>query len=185
MKKMRILLVASAIFAFVASAVAQKKNDITLSVHTGKHRQEIILPQVMGYNVYKADLHTHTIYSDGSVTAPWRVREAWSDGLDIIAITDHIEYRRIERNLIKYMGAYIKEEYRDLAKGVNTNLQGVAADERGILADLNISYEEAIESNEQYGMLIIRGVEITRNEGHYNAIFTTDNNKIYPPGLPS
>lgn len=184
MKKMRILLVASAIFAFAASAVAQKiKNEVTLPVHTSKHRQEIILPQVMGYNVYKADLHTHTIYSDGSVTAPWRVREAWHDGLDIIAITDHIEYRRIERNLIKYMGAYIKEEYRDLAKGVNTNLQGVAADERGILADLNISYEEAIESNEQYGMLIIRGVEITRNEGHYNAIFTTDNNKIYHPDI--
>ena len=183
MKNLRILLVASAIFAFVASAVAQKKNDPTLSVHTGKHRQEIILPQVMGYNIYKADLHTHTIYSDGSVTAPWRVREAWCDGLDIIAITDHIEYRRIERNLIKYMGEYIKEEYRNLPKGVNTNLQGVSADERGILANLNVGYEEAVESNEQYGMLIIRGVEITRNEGHYNAIFTTDNNKIYHPDI--
>ena len=183
MKKTKFLLIAIAIFALTTSAMAQKKNDPTLSVHTGKHRQEIILPQVKGYNIYKADLHTHTIYSDGSVTAPWRVREAWCDGLDIIAITDHIEYRRIERNLLKYMGEYIKEEYRNLPKGVNTNLQGVAADERGILANLNTSYDEAIESNEQYGMLIIRGVEITRNEGHYNAIFTTDNNKIYHPDI--
>ena len=184
MKNLRILLVASAIFAFVASAVAQKiKNEVTLPMHTGKHRQEIILPQVKGYNIYKADLHTHTIYSDGSVTAPWRIREAWCDGLDIIAITDHIEYRRIERNMLKYMGEYIKEEYCNLPKGVNTNVQGTPADERGILANLNASYEEAIESNEQYGMLIIRGVEITRNEGHFNAIFTKDNNKIYHPDI--
>ncbi len=183
MRKFKFLFVASAIFAFVASAVAQKKNDITLSVHTGKHRQEIIIPQVMGYNVYKADFHTHTIYSDGNITPSLRVREAWNDGLDILSITDHIEYRRIERDLIKYMGEYIKEEYRNLPKGVNTNLQGVAADERGILVNLNQGYEEAVESNQQYGMLIVRGVEITRNEGHYNAIFTTDNNKIYHPDI--
>ena len=101
--KNRILLTLIAIVAFAATAVAQKKNDVMLPVHTGRHRQEIILPQVMGYNIYKADLHTHTIYSDGNVTPSWRLREAWFDGLDIIAITDHIEYRRIERNLIKYM----------------------------------------------------------------------------------
>lgn len=183
MKFRKIILCVVAVGSLFAVATAQKKNDITMSVHPGKHRQEIILPQVKGYNIYKADLHTHTIYSDGAITPSWRVREAWCDGLDIISITDHIEYRRIERNLIKYMGAYIKEEYRDLAKGVNTNIQSVAADEQGILANLNASYDEAVESNEQYGLLIIRGVEITRNEGHYNAIFTTDNNKIYHPDI--
>lgn len=183
MKQSKFLLIAIAIFALTTSAMAQKKNDITQSVHTGKHRQEIIIPQIKGYNVYKADFHTHTIYSDGNITPSLRVREAWNDGLDILAITDHIEYRRIERDLIKYMGEYIKEEYRNLPKGVNTNLQGVAADERGILANLNANYDEAIESNQQYGMLIVRGVEITRNEGHFNAIFTTDNNKIYHPDI--
>ena len=30
-------------------------------------RREIILPQVDGYTLYKADFHTHTIYSDGDV----------------------------------------------------------------------------------------------------------------------
>ena len=183
MRQSKFLLIAIAIFALTTSVMAQKKNDITMSVHTGKHRQEIIIPQIKGYNVYKADFHTHTIYSDGNITPSLRVREAWSDGLDILAITDHIEYRRIERDLIKYMGEYIKEEYRNLPKGVNTNLQGVAADERGILANLNANYDEAIESNQQYGMLIVRGVEITRNEGHFNAIFTTDNNKIYHPNI--
>ncbi len=166
-------------------AEAQKKNDVTKSVYTGKHRQEIILPKVAGYNLYKADLHTHTIYSDGAVTPAWRIREAWFDGLDIISITDHMEYRRIERELIKYMGAYIKDEYRNLPKGVNTNLQATDArpDEHGILVDMNVAYESAKEINEQYGMLIVRGVEITRNQGHYNAIFTQDNNKIYDPDI--
>ena len=30
-------------------------------------RTEIILPQVNGYTIYKADLHTHSAFSDGSV----------------------------------------------------------------------------------------------------------------------
>jgi histidinol phosphatase-like PHP family hydrolase len=172
-----------ALFAITVSAVAQKPNEVALSFARGRHRQEITIPQIAGYNVYKADFHTHTIYSDGTITPSWRVREAWFDGLDIIAITDHIEYRRVERELLKYMGQYIKEEYRGLAKGVNTNLQGSAADELGILSNLNVGYESAKECNEQYGLLIVRGVEITRNEGHFNAIFTKDNNKIYHPDI--
>ena len=40
------------------------------------NRSEMILPMVNGYNVYKADLHTHTIYSDGNVAPKYRVREA-------------------------------------------------------------------------------------------------------------
>ena len=185
MKQSKFLLIAIAIFALTTSVMAQKKNDVTQSVYTGKHRQEIILPKIGGYNLYKADLHTHTIYSDGAVTPSMRIREAWFDGLDIIAITDHMEYRRIERELIKYMGAYIKDEYRNLPKGVNTNLQGVndKPDEHGILVDMNVGYESAKELNEQYGMLVVRGVEITRNQGHYNAVFTKDNNKIYDPDI--
>ena len=60
-------------------------------------RKEIILPaKVNGFNVYKADLHSHTIFSDGQVIPRFRVREAWQEGLDILAITDHIEARRTE-----------------------------------------------------------------------------------------
>ena len=62
-------------------------------------RQEIILPQVNGYNVYKADLHVHTLFSDGTVMPNLRVQESWEDGLDIIAITDHIETRKAEEVL--------------------------------------------------------------------------------------
>lgn len=34
----------------------------------------------------------HTLYSDGTVWPPDRVTEAWMEGLDAIAITDHVEH---------------------------------------------------------------------------------------------
>jgi len=40
----------------------------------------------------KCDFHLHTVFSDGNVWPTNRVDEAWRDGLDAIAITDHIEY---------------------------------------------------------------------------------------------
>ena len=63
------------------------------SRQTAVQRSEIILPQVNGYNVYKSDLHLHTIYSDGDVTPEYLVREALNDGLDVVASTEHVEYR--------------------------------------------------------------------------------------------
>lgn len=47
--------------------------------HADRHapaRKLILIPQVNGYNVYKADLHTHTVYSDGHVVPHFRVNEA-------------------------------------------------------------------------------------------------------------
>jgi len=35
----------------------------------------------------------HTVFSDGAVWPTVRVDEAWRDGLDVIAISDHIEYQ--------------------------------------------------------------------------------------------
>jgi len=81
------------------------------------HRTEIFLPKVNGYNVYKADLHTHTLYSDGSVMPSFRVQEAWQQGLDIIAITDHLESRRTEEVMVKYLEKYVSDEYPE---AVNT-----------------------------------------------------------------
>ena len=52
-------------------------------------RKEIKMPDIMGYKTLKGDFHMHTIYSDGHVTPQTRVVEAWREGLDVIAITDH------------------------------------------------------------------------------------------------
>ena len=56
-------------------------------------RHEIQFPDPPGYQTLKCDLHMHTVFSDGSVWPPVRVEEAWRQGLDAIAISDHIEYQ--------------------------------------------------------------------------------------------
>ena len=112
----------------------------------------------------------------------YRVNEAWHDGLDILAITDHIETRRQERSMLKFLKNYSPDK-----KGfepVNTRCsRGVPADERGIIADLNFSYELAKAQAKLYpDLFLIHGTEISREPvkiGHYCALFTKDNNTIY------
>src|SRR5262245_29797158 len=58
-------------------------------------RDDVSFPDVEGFQVLKADFHSHTIYSDGQVTPEVRVWEAWRDGLDLIAIADHHEMLQI------------------------------------------------------------------------------------------
>lgn len=50
------------------------------------------LPDIPGYVTMKCDLHIHTVFSDGNVWPTVRIDEAMRDGLDAIAITDHLEY---------------------------------------------------------------------------------------------
>jgi hypothetical protein len=56
-------------------------------------RHEIQFPDLPGHRTVKCDLHTHTVFSDGNVWPPVRVAEAWRQGLDALAISDHIEYQ--------------------------------------------------------------------------------------------
>ena len=56
-------------------------------------RSPINIPDVPGYVTLKCDLHIHTVFSDGYVWPTVRADEAWREGLDAIAITDHIEYQ--------------------------------------------------------------------------------------------
>ena len=46
-----------------------------------------------GQTIVSADLHIHTTFSDGSVWPNIRVSEALKEGLDLISITDHLEYQ--------------------------------------------------------------------------------------------
>ncbi len=70
-------------------------------IHTSVHAHEpvtrarspIQLPEVPGYVTLKCDFHIHTVFSDGLVWPSLRAEEAWREGLDAIAITDHIEYQ--------------------------------------------------------------------------------------------
>ncbi len=55
-------------------------------------RTELAIPDIPGYLTLKCDFHMHTVFSDGLVWPTVRVEEAWRQGLDAIAITDHVEY---------------------------------------------------------------------------------------------
>jgi hypothetical protein len=56
-------------------------------------RKSVQIPDFDGYYTMKCDLHIHTVFSDGNVWPNIRVSEAWQQGLDAIAITDHLEHR--------------------------------------------------------------------------------------------
>lgn len=56
-------------------------------------RTPVRLPDIPGYRTLKCDFHIHTVFSDGLVWPTVRAEEAWREGLDAIAITDHIEYQ--------------------------------------------------------------------------------------------
>jgi len=56
-------------------------------------------PDIAGYKTLRCDLHMHTVFSDGTVWPTVRVDEAVREGLDFIAITDHIEYQPHRRDI--------------------------------------------------------------------------------------
>ncbi|HEX2970232.1 MAG TPA: Sb-PDE family phosphodiesterase [Bacteroidales bacterium] len=67
---------------------------LAMIVHlSGFSQKKIInLPDIQGYVTLKCDFHIHTIFSDGDVWPTVRINEAIRDGLDAIAIADHLEY---------------------------------------------------------------------------------------------
>ena len=190
MKKL-FLTCAVAVFA-VSAAMAQAVHTPSIG-KTGirlynqpAHRTEIILPQVKGYNIYKGDFHVHTIYSDGEVTPRERVREAWYDGLDVIAITDHLELRSYEKFMLKAHAPYNPDgkPYEYIRGGAGNKTDHNTP----IYCDLDATYDEAVQyaKNEEIPIMVIRGTEIWRNAstvGEYNAFFLKDITDIACPDI--
>lgn len=179
MKKILIILMFAGLC--ISTADAQKKipHATRLNNESTARRTEIILPQVKGYNVYKGDFHIHTTYSDGRVNPSGRVTEAWMDGLDVIAITDHYEGTSGLRKTLKVAAPQnggTPIAYK-AAKQLNTPP-----------ADFNAIHEEAASQVEKSGlpMLVIKGCEMARNaqtHGHFNALFLDDINTLYAPDM--
>lgn len=71
----------------------------TVSSGFTQNRKEIHIPDILGYKTLKCDFHMHTVFSDGDVWPTVRVQEAWMEGLDVISITDHVEYRPHSQDL--------------------------------------------------------------------------------------
>ena len=53
-------------------------------------RKVISIPDIDGYKTFKCDFHTHTVYADAHVSPEGRVQEDWYDGLDVMAMTEHV-----------------------------------------------------------------------------------------------
>lgn len=60
---------------------------------SAQSRREVAIPDIDGYQTLKCDFHIHTVFSDGLVWPTVRIDEAYREGLDAIALTEHIEYR--------------------------------------------------------------------------------------------
>ena len=108
----------------------------------------IHFPDVDGYKTLVLDLHTHSVFSDGHVWPTIRVAEAERDGLDGIAITEHLEWQ--------------------------PHLLDIPHPDR------NRSFNVATLAAEKLDLLVIPGIEITRNDqaGHMNAVFVNDANAL-------
>lgn len=179
-------LVLSLLFAglCLTNASAQQQKKIPQAVRTcpevSARRTEIYIPQVNGYNVYKGDFHVHTSYSDGRVNPAGRVTEAWMDGLDIMAITDHYEGQRGVRNFFKVAAPYNED-------GQPTKYKS-ASDAKKVMVNFNAIHREAEKQLEKsgYPMLLIKGCEMARDpktHGHFNCLFLQDPNPLYDPDL--
>ncbi len=134
-----------------AAAPAQNSgnvNKIYSPDNKDLQRREIIIPDIEDYIVLKGDFHIHTMFSDGLVWPSYRVDEAWSDGLDVMAITDHIEYRPYKQ--------YLPEDL---------NLSYDIALPRA--RELGITLIKGTEITRKQGVI-----------GHFNALFIKDANKI-------
>ncbi|MDR1357311.1 MAG: hypothetical protein LBJ58_06550 [Tannerellaceae bacterium] len=91
---------------FAASAVTLFAQELPKSIKAGqgrlKARRTIHMPEkIGGYQLLKCDFHMHTIFSDGIVWPSLRIDEAWEEGLDAIAITEHIEGQPSRRGIEK------------------------------------------------------------------------------------
>ena len=76
-----------------ASALALVLLSVSVEAHDVRVRRPLRVPNVPGFLTLQCDFHTHTVFSDGTVWPDIRSEEAWREGYDAIAITDHIEYQ--------------------------------------------------------------------------------------------
>jgi len=102
-------------------------------------RTTVNIPDVPGYITLKCDFHIHTVFSDGYVWPTVRSEEAWREGLDAIAITDHIEYRPHKRDITNDLN----RSYH-LAKGTGDDLKVLVIHGSEITRDMPPGHINAI-----------------------------------------
>lgn len=107
MTKFKLITILSIFSTFLV--YAQKDNGVmSMKEFSFPQKRTIIrIPGFDGYQTLKCDFHMHTIFSDGQVWPTIRVQEAWLEGLDVMAISDHIEYTPHSKDVVvNYNRAY-------------------------------------------------------------------------------
>lgn len=111
----------------------------------------IIFPDIPGFLTISADLHTHSIFSDGHVWPNVRVAEAAREGLDLLAITEHLEWQPHLSDI----------PHPDRNRAYNIAVDAASGGSVVVLPGAEITREAPA--------------------GHINAIFIRDANQLMPP----
>ena len=119
-----------------------------LSFNLSLFSQEKFFKNPKNTFLISTDLHIHTVFSDGFVWPDLRVDEALREGLDLISITDHLEYQ-------PHKGDILNPDKNRSFKIANKFAQGK-------------------ELNVVLGAEITRSMP----PGHLNAVFITDANLL-------
>ncbi|MDD3034299.1 MAG: hypothetical protein PHT25_06850 [Bacteroidales bacterium] len=130
------------------SAESWNPNKVDFPAYMTSHRENLTLPKIKDFEVISCDFHVHTMFSDGLVWPTFRVLEAWKQGLDCFAMTDHVEYRPHKDN----MNADLNTSY---------NIAKADADKLGFML---IKGTEITRKPKTWG--------------HFNALFINDANPI-------
>jgi hypothetical protein len=116
-------------------------------------RQPLPVPDIPGYHTLKADFHLHTVFSDGNVWPTVHVQDAWRDGLDVIALTEHAEYQ-------------------PHAADVNTDIGRSFAIAKPLADQLGLILVPAVEITKPDPPRA--PVVLPEGSAHFNALFVTD-----------
>ena len=122
------------------------------AVATAVTPNKMVIPNIEGYKTLKGDFHIHTVFSDGTMWPSSIVQEAKWEGLDIIAITDHLDTRH----------------QKMVNNGYFTSK-----------CNRNTAYKLA-KKDAGKRLMVVHGGEISRGmpPGHFNCLFVTDNDAI-------
>lgn len=122
-----------------------RNNDVYKLPEMGREsvRDNIYIPGFDGYKALKCDFHIHTVFSDGKVWPDVRVNEAWQQGLDAIAITDHIEYRPLKNQVL----GDLNESYK-IAKACGDDLGIIVIKGAEITRDKPLGHLNALFIND-------------------------------------
>lgn len=125
-------------------------------------RHALPVPDLPGFRTLKGDFHLHTVFSDGNVWPTVHVQDAWRDGLDVIALTEHAEYQ-------------------PHAADVNVDLRRSYTIAKPLADQLDLILVSGIEITKPDPWKA--PLVLPEGSAHFNALFVTDPDALRTPDL--